>query len=154
VTVVDLRITGANELGDLARDLKRAGDKELRRDLMRGIQRAGKPLKEAAQRAALTELPKAGGLNEFVASGKFSVRTRTAGRNPGVRLSGAKAGHDIRAIDLGRLRHPVFGGGTWVSQSIKPGWWSDTLSDARVLTPVRQELLQVFDDVARRLARG
>jgi hypothetical protein len=150
--VTDLRIVGANRLGEVAAQLKAAGDRELRRDLLRGIQRAGKPLKAAAREGALRNLPSTGGLNEFVADAKVSVRTRSAGRNPGVRLTGKKSGHDLQAIDRGRVRHPVFGNRrAWVNQSVRAGWWTEALQDAA--PKVRQELVEVVEDIARRVTR-
>ena len=152
--VGDISVRGANQLADLAKDLKAAGYKELRRELYRGISRAMKPLAEEARKSARENLPRRGGLNEVVASSRFTARSRMAGRNPGVRLVGAKKGHDLSAIDRGRLRHPVFGNDWWVTQIIEPGWFTDGLSDSVVVAPVRKEILRAMDDVARRLARG
>lgn len=150
-----MRITGANQLGDLARDLKAIGDKELRKELLRGIQKAAKPLaKVAAPAAARNRLPRAGGLNEFVATSKFAVRTRTSARNPGVRIVGTKTGHDIKAMDAGKVRHPVRGTNVWVLQNIEPGWWTNGLSDSIVAPPVRKEILAVMDDIIRKIANG
>ena len=151
--MLDLRVEGADEFARLSRQLRELGDKELRRDLYKGIQRATKPLKEKAKDAARRDLPSSGGLNEFVAKSKFSTKTRGGGKEPGVRISVVKAGHDIRRIDKGVLRHPVFGNmNVWVSQPVKPGWFTHTLAEES--DPVRRELLEVFDDVARRLSRG
>lgn len=155
--MVELRIVGANQLADLARDLKREADgKERRKDLLRGIQKVAKPLaKVTAPQVARAGLPKRGGLNEYVASSKFAVRTRTTGQNVGVRIVGAKGKHDLDAMDRGRLRHMVYGHrDRWVSQSIAPGWWSEGMSDPIVLAPMQRELIQVMDEVARRIARG
>lgn len=149
---VDLRISGVDQLEAVARRIKEAGDKELRRELLRGINRALKPAKAEVQRAALADLPKRGGLNQLVASSKIGSRTRTAGRDPAVFLTGTKSGHDLRSIDRGRLRHPVFGTDTWVDQDIKPGWWSQTL--AGQVPSIRREVVNALEDVARRLARG
>lgn len=150
---VDLRIVGAEQLADVARRCKEAGDKELRRDLMRGINRSLKPAKAAVKAAALRELPRRGGLNRVIATSRIGSRSRTGGRNPAVFLTGKKAGHDLRSVDRGRLRHPVFGNkSVWVTQEIKPGWWSRTLQDQA--PRVRREVVDVLEDVARRLARG
>lgn len=150
---VDLRVEGADQLTKLAADLKAVGAKELRRDLLRGIQQATKELKDAAKKAALDNLPKRGGLNEFVASAKFATRVRTSGRSPGVSIVASKSGHDLAAMDRGRLRHPVYGNRRlWVTQTITPGWFTDAMRDAA--QPVRAELLNVLDDIAGRLARG
>lgn len=153
---MDLSIRGAGDLAALAKDLKAAGDKSLRKDLLSGLRTVGKAhLVPLSKKAALEGLPSSGGLNEYVAASTFSVRTRTSVGNPGVRLVGSKKGHDIKAMDGGKVRHPVFGNrSVWALQSIDAGWWTEGMSDSTVLTPVRKELLQVMDDVARRLARG
>jgi hypothetical protein len=157
--VTDFRVMGANQLEKLARDLKANGDKNLRKIMLAKLRQAGSPLKVIAKQAALERLPKAGGLNEFVAASTFSLRTRTTGQNVGVKLTGRKRGHDIRSTDAGRLRHPVFarGGGAenvWVMQAIKPGWFTDSLDAQTVLAPMRKEMLAVLDEVTRRIARG
>jgi hypothetical protein len=160
--MMDLRLTGANQLADLAKDLKSVGDKDLRKELLKGLRNAAKPLaKEVAPRVAREGLPKHGGLNEFVASSKFGVRTRTTGQGAGVRIVGKKGTHDLAAMDRGRLRHPVWKraserhrSAVWVTQLIEPGWWTKGMSDPVVLEPMREELLKVIDDVTRKLTRG
>jgi hypothetical protein len=156
--VVELRVRGADQLRDLARDLKSEADgKERRKDMLRGIRKIANPLaKETAPKIAREGLPKGGGLNEYVASSKFGVRTRTTGQSVGVRIVGAKGEHDINAMDRGQVRHKVWG--VWRSstpiQQITPGWWTKGMSDPLVLWPLRRELLKVLDQTARRIARG
>jgi hypothetical protein len=156
--VVEVRVLGANQLAALVRDLKREADgKERRKDLLRGLRGAADPLaKEVAPRVAREGLPKGGGLNEYVASSKFAVRTRTTGQGVGVRIVGTKGKHDLNAMDRGRVRHKVWG--VWrpgtPTQQIPPGWWSKGMSDPIVLAPMQKELIQVMDNVARRIARG
>lgn len=149
---VDVQVVGADQLGAIADELKRTGNTELRRDLYRGIQRSTKPLRQDVQQAARDKLPRRGKLNEWVAESKFSTRTR-GGKNPGVRITSGKRGHDMRAIDRGRLRHPVFGNKkVWVTQQVTPGWFSQTLADGA--PAVRRELVKVLEDVAERIARS
>lgn len=149
---MDLRIEGADQLGDVARRLKETGDKELRKELYRGIQRAAKPLSAAAQRSARANLPKRGGLNEWVASSKFSVST-SGGKDPAVRISGRKVGHDLKALDRGRLRHPLYGNRRrWYNQQIRPGWFSEPMTEGA--SGVRREIVDVLEDIARRVAHG
>lgn len=146
----DLRIEGTEQLERVARRLKDLGDGELRKELYRAIQRATKPLKAKAKDAALRDLPQRGGLNKWVASSKFSTRTRGGGRNPGVKIVAKKGTHDLRALDRGRLRHPVYGNRrVWVNQSVKPGWFSKSMEDGA--PDVRRELLGVLEDVARQV---
>lgn len=149
--MVSLRIKGAEQLGDLAKDLRAAGEsgKGLRRELYRGMNRATKPLKAKARLAAATKLPQSGGLATVVARSKFSTRTR-AGRDPGVSIIVMGSG---LTTDRGYVKHPVFGNReVWVRQSLAPGWFTNTM---RVAAPsVRKELVSAMDDIADKIAKG
>lgn len=146
---VDIKVTGADRLARLGVAIKDAGDKDLRRELMRGMQRAAKPLKTAARTAALQHLPRHGGLNVRVAQSKFSARTSVAGRNPGLRIVGA-GDLDLPALDRGRLRHPVFGNRrTWVNQQIPAGWFTNAMNAHA--PAVRAELIKAIETVATKL---
>ena len=150
---MDLRIRGAEQLGDLSKRLRAAGEdgKGLRRELLKGIQRATKPLKADAKRAAGSKLPQSGGLAAEVARAKFTTRTRTGGRNVGVTI--LAKGDVVRSSDRGRIRHPVFGNrSAWVTQDVTPGWFTETMQDSA--PKVRGEILEAMQDVARRIARG
>jgi hypothetical protein len=144
---MELRITGVDDLAQLAASIKAAGDKTLQRELLRSMQRAGKPLKEIARTAARENLPSEGGLNETVAASSFAIRTRSRGKSPGVRLVGREKGHDIKATDKGRLRHPVYGHDAWVTQAIPAGWFTQHIPD-EALEPVRREMVAAIHRVA------
>lgn len=152
-----IEVIGVESLQALARDLKAAGNKELSRELRRGIQRAAKPLKAGAKEAALEELPKSGGLAERVASSKFSTTTRLGTRNPSIRIVGrgnestSGGGQlDLNSLDRGRIRHLVYGHRPWQNQVIQPLWFShkmETIAD----TTVRADIMKVIETVADKL---
>lgn len=151
---MDLRVTGANELQAVSATIRRLGDTQIRRELLRMIQQAAKPLKEAAKTSAHDHLPHGGGLNEVVAGSKFAIRTRTSGRNPGVRVVAA-SGHNIARMDRGSVRHPVYprgprSGWTWTEQKIPAGWFTKALEDKA--PEVRAEIVHGLDDLARRVS--
>src|SRR5437868_1243897 len=147
--MVNLQIKGADQLGDLARQLKAAGEsgKGLRREMFRGIQHAAKPMKEDARKAAAAQLPQAGGLAKVVAAQKFSVRTR-AGRDPGISIRATGSG---MTTDRGYVRHPVYGDAeVWVRQQTKgKGWFTRTLQRSAPL--VRRDLLKAMQSVANKI---
>jgi hypothetical protein len=145
---IEVHQVGANKLSDLGKALRAAGAKDLRKELLAAMQRTAKPLKAAGRRAAAERLPHSGGLADRVASGKFTARTSTSAKSAGVRIV-AKAGMDLPAMDRGRLRHPVYGTGAWVSQNIQPGWFSGALEEQA--PAVRVELLAAIDEVAQKL---
>jgi hypothetical protein len=155
---VEVRVTGAEQLRSLARDLKEAGGpaRGLRRELLAAMRLAGKPLVDAPKASARAELPKAGGLNTWVADGaKISVRNRVAATNTvGMRIVATKGNHDLEDMDTGQIRHPVFG--KWrrntPTQEIYQGWFTKPLNAA--LPMVQAEVLMAMDIIGRRIEKG
>lgn len=154
---MSVEVVGWEQLAALARDLKAAGDRDLRKELFRGIQRGAKPLKPAARLAALEELPQSGGLAERVANAKFSVNVRLGARSPSIRITGrGQVGevtgnvYDLNSMDRGRIRHMTYGHRPWRDQAIKPGWFSDRMELAAD-TGVRAEILAACTTVANKL---
>jgi hypothetical protein len=146
---VDLTVTGADKLAKLAAALKEAGHEDLRKELGKAMGRAARPLKAAARAGAAQGLPYRGGLAERVATSRFTSRTRTTGRNVGVRIVGA-SDMDLKAMNRGRLKHPVHGNRrVWVTQQIPPGWFTN--SQLIEVPAVRAELVKAIDAVARKL---
>jgi hypothetical protein len=158
--VATIEVRGAEQMRLLGKELKMAGieGKGLRRELLAGMRVAAKPMAEAAKQAARDELPKHGGLNEWVASSKFSVRNSLTGNGAGTRIvarkpGGKKGAHDMAALDDGIARHPVFGHrNAWKDTTIKAGWFSDTL-DHHAIT-VQIALLAALRNIAEQIARG
>ena len=76
------------------------------------------------------------------------------GRNPAVKVTAYPSkgrSLDLRSLDGGRLRHPLFGNrGHWYSQAVTPGWFSDPM--LRNSDVARRELLRAVDEVVRQLA--
>ena len=153
--VVDLRVTGAEDFRAVARAVKQAGDKDLRRELYRGINRTVKPLTQDVKDQMPRFLPDryAG---ELAKSLRVKTRTR-AGANPAVFLTATaktKKGkpRDLRSLNRGRLRHPLFGNRReWFDQSVRKDWWTHPLLQGA--PRVREELVEVLRDIARRIAR-
>lgn len=124
---MELIVKGAEDLERIGKALKEVGDKQLRRDLLKAIRDATKPTREEVRQSALANLPKRGGLADQIAASKLSTRTRLSGRRVGVRIE-ARNAHDIRSLDRGRLRHPLFGNRDhWFQQFVLKGWFSSPL---------------------------
>lgn len=146
---MDLQIKGADQLGALARDLRAAGDKELKRELYRALNRATKPLRAEAQGRAAADLPQENGLAKLVSKKKGTVRIR-AGRDPRLTITfGAKAA----STDRGFVYHRVFGKGPLVRQEVDgAGWFSETMRNGA--PTVRKEIIQAMSDVADQIKRS
>lgn len=156
--MVSLQIKGADQLGDLAKRLKAQGEsgKGLRREMLKEIRAAAKPLASDVQSAVKglpAKPPEDTGLRRRVAS-LVKIRTRTSGSRVGVRIVVGKLdGTNLpRRLNKGSWRHPVHGSDTWVTQTIKPGWFDQTLR--RGAPKVRYRVRAVLKTTARKIARG
>lgn len=126
-----VRVEGGAQLRELSIRLRAAGELELRKNMLRNIRAATTPAKGAVRQAELSQLPHGGGLNTWVASGRITTRIYLGVRTSGVVVRQTKPGksnRNLRRMDRGTVRHPVFGDRQrWVEQQIPAGWWSDTL---------------------------
>lgn len=153
--VVELSVRGADKFGALAKALRAAGDKELKKELYRGINRAVKPLTEDVKRGTPKYLPRRYAF-ELAKSLKVRARRR-AGRDPSVRLVGqAKTprgkDRDLASLNRGRLRHPLYGNRRyWYDQDVSPNWWDDPLFEG--VGAVREEIVRVIDEVGDKIAK-
>lgn len=145
--MADFEVRGVDDFRRLAAKLKTA-DKPLRLKLGRELRAAMKPTVEAIRESASRELPKAGGLAKEVAASKIGVAIRKTGNDPSVRVQ-AKSRHAIGAMNRGRLRHPTFGHDPWVTQAIKPNWWTDPTKKAA--PAARAAAQRALDELAKEL---
>jgi hypothetical protein len=150
------------ELALLAIRLKAAGDGGLRRELLAGLRAGVRPVIPALQAAARADLPKGGGLNEWVAASKFSVRNRLSPFTAGVQIvNQSKTGTSRRGgsgsvqfgSDRGVVRHPVFGhkDRRWTETKVRGGWFTDTVEQH--LPQITAEVTAVLTGVAERLTQ-
>lgn len=153
--MADITITGADKFARVSKDLKNAGDKELRKELYRGINRAVKPLTKSVKDSTTDYLPRRYAV-ELSKSLRIRASRRT-GKNPGIRLI-AKAktpggkDRDLVSLNRGRLRHPLYGSRKhWYDQKVSPNFWDDPL--LKGVSDARKEIVKTLDDVAKKLAR-
>lgn len=147
------------KLEKAAAALKKHGDKELSRELTKGITSALKPLKKDVKSSTPEFLPRRGGLAKRVGKTTLPHRTRKAGIEAGVRIT-AKPSHrtlrDPLRVDRGRVKHPVFGRAAsvipWQLQNVKPGWFSKPLEDGA--KPVRKALVKAIGEIVSKIERS
>lgn len=151
----ELRVEGADKFGKLAKALRDLGDKELRTELYRGINRAVKPLTESVKKETPSFLPRR---YAFELAKSLRVRARRrAGRDPAVYLvAKAKTSRgkerDLASLNRGRLRHPLYGNRRyWFDQDVSPNWWDDPLLEGA--EQVREEIVNVLDEIGQRLEK-
>lgn len=147
----DFKVTGAEDFLRLSKALKAAGQTGLRKELNKALKSAATPLKSKTQSAARSRLPKRGGLSDIVAREPQTVQVRTGAQTGGVRIVVGKRRGAARATDIGSVRHPVFGRDVYVTQSVPPGWFSDTAQ--KNAPAIRNDLAQALEDFAGRIVR-
>lgn len=150
--MADVTVTGAEKFAAVAKALKKAGDKELQKELYSSINRATKPMRAEAKKSAAQNLPKAGGLNKRVSRARMSTRRKT-GKNPGVKIV-ATGMSQLAMMDKGHVRHPVWGNRKrWVNQPIPEaeGWFTKPMEGGA--KDVRREIVKTLDQIAKKLAR-
>lgn len=106
------------------------------------------------QRAGLAaKMPHHGGLAGALSSeGRFSVRTALAGRGVGVTIVDSWKGHDIKAIDEGSVRHPLYGNRRyWFTQRVPARVLTNAFMKRRVR--VLAGMVRQLDVLAEEIAR-
>lgn len=144
---VDVRVDG-DQLRRVRAELNRLGDKELKKALFAGLNRATKPMREAALREAPLRLPRRGGLGDRVAR---TTKLGTSTSRGGVAIFGRNRSQ-ARLMDQGFVRHPVFGNReVWRNTRFQPGWFTDPMLAGA--PQARRDVVELLDDLAREAAR-
>lgn len=149
---MDVTVKGAEDLERVAKALKAAGAGDLRKELLKGIREAGKPVVQAVKDNISPALPDRGGLAARVAGSKFAVRNRLAGKSAGVRIVATSDMPSIDTMDRrGFVRHPTFGDRKkWVSQRVPAaGWFSEPIASRA--DGFRKGIQRAMDDVANKI---
>jgi hypothetical protein len=166
MTVVDVDIRGAVKLRDTARALRAAGDTGLRKEMLRALRDATHPLAAAIREEIPGSMPSAYAA-VLLRSTRVTTKTKATGW-PSVTVTalgkGAKEERDLRAVNAGRLRHPVFGRSRpgkrrgertpspWVLQAVRGGFF-DRAVDTHAGT-VRDAVGDALDRIADQIARS
>ncbi len=122
--MIGLAMTGGPELRYVAGLLRKAAVKDLKAELRKGQRKAFTPLQKEIKLEAAAALPGmyAGVMAKAV---KVSVRTGFARTVFTVRIyaRGKVELRDVRSINAGRIRHPLFGNRRrWYTTQVRPGF--------------------------------
>lgn len=147
-----LKVSGADKLAHTQKMLRELGDKEISRQLYRGLNRAVKPMRAAAKEGAREGIGNKHGYGEQVAAQMRVTARRRTGKNPSLRIVAKRGKSRLGRLDKGELRHPTFG--RWTSRSgasmasttrIESGWWEKALR--REAPAVRREIAKTITEV-------
>lgn len=128
---------------------------ELKAELLKQTRAAVKPIKREIPAEALTRMPS--GYGPILAK-STKVTTRVTGGDTikgvvKVKAQGKREQRDIKSLDTGMLRHPLFGDrGHWYRQTVKPGFVADPVkwTKKRVIKGAED----AADKVANTIAKG
>lgn len=151
----------------MRRQLRQLDDKALSRQMSRGLQRAAKPVKPAVQKEAVALLPSGyGPLMSRSVRVRTQARERRGSASVTIRVyaDGEGEQRDVRRINAGTLRHPVFGrsrtirrtgtrvANPWVAQTVRKGFVDRPVD--RLVPDVAREMNAVVDWVADQITKG
>jgi hypothetical protein len=147
-------VNGDKQLAEIGARLRAAGDVGITRVVRQTIRGAAKPLIPIIQESARESLPKAGGMNNYVARRRPRTQVKFGARTAAVRIVYKGKG---APSDNGPWRHPVFAKGTdrrawkWVPQEYKPaeGWWER--AEKRGTPPAELVMRTVLETVKRQV---
>jgi hypothetical protein len=114
---------GGRDFQRVQRKMEEAATRGIKSEIRKIVTEETKPVRKAIKQSALDSLPQSGGLNRWAAitpQGKTDFRPKYAG----IKIRAEKRGHDLKSLNKGRLRHPLFGNrGHWYQQDIAPGFF-------------------------------
>lgn len=156
-----IRTEGADDLQRLADALKEAADKDLQKQVSAAIRGEAKPLGQRVLRRGAEQMPHRGGLAERVAAlGRVGVSNSLRGRVASVQVLLRNKGVDLKAMDAGFVRHPVFARSTqtrkewtWRRQDVPAGAFTKAFEAgaAEVRDAALRGAQAALDDVARKV---
>jgi hypothetical protein len=161
---ITLGLDGAATLKQVADTIRSEGRKDLSKELGDALARAAKPI-QADIKEQYQQLPSGGGYRGlFSRSLNFRATRRGARYTLVTYADGTKERRDIRALESGSLRHPIYGRSRKVKRGKKTGSvrknpWAVTRvrggfherGTDQAAEHARQEVLAVVKDFAQRL---
>jgi hypothetical protein len=161
---LELRIEGAATLHRVAAQMRAEGRKDLGRAMGSALSRAADPVKSSIRESAAQTMP-SGYSGLFSKSLRFRLDRRNGAQQATATLitfaDGTSERRDVRALEAGRLRHPVFGRGRrlrsgshktnpWAVTNIRPGF--HRRGTVHAMDEAQKQLGKVINDYAERLA--
>lgn len=118
-----IRTKGADDLNQLGAALKEAGDRDLTKQLRKEFREIGRPIGRKVLIKGAEEMPQRNGFAaRVVEQGRVGIGASLGGRITSVRIILKNKGVDLRRVDRGILRHPVWGNReNWVAQQVPEG---------------------------------
>ena len=133
--IVSIHLTGADDIRNVAREVRKLGDgRVIVNNMAKEMRAAVPPVRKAVKARALLILPHRGKLGKWVASSTIRASVRRSQRNAGVSLVGGRnsAGgrSDLKRIDRGMVRAPAWGNRRhWHLEKVPAGFFTDAVQE-------------------------
>lgn len=146
---VSVTVTGQNRAHVLGKRLKALGNKELTKELQKGVRNGAKKIPTAVKQAVPDYMP-SGYAPVLARSLQFRTKNLASGLTVQATAKGNPRPRRITAIDAGTLRHPLWGNRRhWYAQRVRAGFFTEPAENSR--DAVRAELEKVLHDVAEKI---
>jgi len=152
--VASIEVRGKEKLARVADVLTAHADgKALRNKMRRSIRGEASAITRDQKAALAAGLGHRGGLAaEATGESRLSVNTRLAGKSVGVTIVDSWKGHDMKGIDSGLIRHPLFGN--------RKHWFSTRVPRLMLTRPVlahrrriQRAIIVGLDELATEIAK-
>lgn len=164
-------LTGGMQLRLVAANIRAAGNKGLGKEMAAALRKATKPIQRSIKDELVAAMPTSGGYQAIVSkSVRFRAQVRAGWKDGSVRLTtdikGKSERRDIRRLNRGELRHPVYGRSRNVYAGGKrrrvPNPWATTKvtgkfferGTANAADECERQLMSIVDSFAARLLKG
>lgn len=149
----DVELHGAEDVDALVRRIRTHADaKALRKELYAGLNRVTKDVRGDMKANIGPSLPSRGGLAALVMAKVSLTSGAVAGKNAGARIRARHRSYDLKRLNAGRVRHPVFGNRTaWVEQTagVNPGFLDEAFDKNK--PEVTRGVQRVLAEIARKV---
>lgn len=152
---LEFEVSGSSQLHVLAERIRAVGNKGLGQEFARALKDTAEPLQASVREESARVLPASHGYAAlFSESLQFRTQLRTGAREASLRLityaDGKSERRDIRTINSGALRHPLFGRRKhWFTTRVRSGFFDRGTDQAADVA--EKKMLAVIDDFAKRL---
>ena len=151
--MADFEIRGADDVDALVKRIGSHADaKAIRKEMFAGLNRSTKEVRADMKDAIGSALPSRGGLAKSVQSSTRFSTSAKSGRNAGVTIwARSKGATASRANTAGMVRHPVFGGRRWVTQTagVRKGFLDESFDKQK--PEITRDIKRVMEDIGRKV---
>lgn len=157
---MDVKVEGAEKLALLGKAIRRMGtDRTIINNLSKDIKKMVGPVRTELRDSAIKTLPKRGGLNKWVARSRVNALVRRGVKTAGLsiregRNSSTGKRTDLRRINAGTVRHPLFGDRHhWYLEKVEPGF-ATKVFDGPVVEEFTHLTLDAIDKTIAEVLHG